>query len=509
MDCKGEAEDANPDDASIASCTAADARSAARKVARRVLAAVLDTDPNSIRVLNRPVPRGCSEKSQKQEWALRTHTHCYPLSLVEIIKRASLPYVTRTRLSNRLPDPVVVKFYLYMATVSHAFITPITVVYMQSQGVGLAGVGTVQSLFWVGMTIAEVPTGYIGDRIGRRTSLFLATATIGAAIMGFWLADSFIEFAAVYLVWATGVTFRSGSLGAWLYDTLDERLDADEFARIRGRGGSVVLVVTAVGSLAGAFLYELDPLYPFLSTASLAALGLIVLWTFPTTSLDNQSTGTDNSGDPDDETSDTLEFVEALKTARQHLTSQHLRWFVVYTGALYVAHQVVSTFIQPAALAAGLEVTQLGVLYAVIVGLSAGASAAAGRVKDTFGIEGWFMMAPLVVGVPLAATALTPLMALPAIAGVRFVDKLSSPLRKQYINDRVPSVGRATILSAVSMVFGIVAAPARILGGIASEQFSVSLMLAGLGVIVLVVIAGVYAGATPFTGSQPQSVGGG
>ncbi|MEZ3144742.1 MFS transporter [Halobaculum sp. MBLA0143] len=405
-------------------------------------------------------------------------------------------------LGGRLPDPVVVKFYLYMATLSNAFITPITVVYMQSKGVGLAGVGAVQALFWVGLTLAEVPTGYVSDRFGHRTSLFFATTTIGAAILGFWFADGVVGFGVVYLVWSVGITFRSGSLGAWLYDTLEARLSTDEFARVRGRGGSVVLGVSAAGSLAGAPLYEIDPLYPFVCTAALAGLGLVVLWTFPTADDHPASDETDGTG------AETLEFVQAIRTARRHLTGRELRWFVAYTGALYVAHQVVSAFIQPAALASGLSVAQLGPLYAAITGLSAVASWLSGTVERRLGVRGWFTLAPLLVGVPLLVTAVSPLAALPAIAGVRFVDKLSGTLRKQYINDRVSSVGRATVLSAVSMVFGVVTVPARVLGGVVGDGFSVFVTFAGVGVVVLLVAGGIHATREPFVERTQSRAGG-
>lgn len=407
-------------------------------------------------------------------------------------------------LSDRLPDPIVLKFYLYMATVSNAFITPITVVYMESKGVSLAGVGTVQALFWVGLTTAEIPTGYVSDRFGHRTSLFFATTTIGVAILGFWFADSFLTFSLIYIFWAVGITFRSGSLGAWLYDTLEDRLDTDDFARVRGRGGSVVLGVSAVGSLVGAVLYEINPFYPFACTAGLVGVGLIVLWTFPTVDTHSEPDEANDGGVTDEP----LEFVQAIRTAQQYLTGEELRWFIVYTGALYVAHQVVSTFIQPAALASGLTVTQLGPLYAGITGLSAVASWLAGTVKERFGIRGWFTFAPLLVGVPLLMTIVSPLAALPAVAGVRFVDKLSGTLRKQYVNDRVSSVGRATVLSAVSMVFGVVTVPARILGGVVGEQFSVFVMFGGLGAVVLLVTLGVHVAKTPFVEHGQTTSGG-
>lgn len=398
-------------------------------------------------------------------------------------------------LADSLPDPLVLKFYLYMVTVSHAFVTPITVVYMQSQGLGLAEVGVVQSAFWIGVILGEVPTGYLGDRFGRRTSLFVATALIAVAIFWFGTASSYPEFVAVYLLWAVGITFRSGSLGAWLYDALQEHLDPEEFARVRGRGNSVVLSVTAAGSLAGGVLYELDPRYPFLATGTLVATGLVVLWTFPRTAVD------------EDDDSDPFEFLEALRLMRGKIAGRQLRWFVVYMAVLYAASEVVSTFTQPTALAAGVSIEQLGVLFAGITGVSAVGSYFAGDVKETLGIRKWFAVAPVIVTLPLVAVTVMPLLAIPAIISVQLVDKVSEPLWKQYINDRTPSVGRATVLSGVSMAFGLVAVPSRIAAGALGDATSEFVMFAAVGGVVLLVSGLVYLGASPFAGEQPEDAG--
>lgn len=393
--------------------------------------------------------------------------------------------------SSRLPSPVVLKFYLYMVTVSNAFVTPLTTTHMELNGLTLAQMGTVGALFWVGMTLGEVPTGYLGDRFGRRASLFAATGIIGVSVVVYGYLDSFLGFALVNLSWAVGVTFRSGSLGAWLYEALDERLDADEYARVSGRGGSIVLSTSAVGALAGGRLYEIDPRLPFAATGALSVIGVAVLATFPVTEPDQEEREEDENDSP-------LGFREAVRTAGDVLGASELRWFVGYVGVLYIAHEIVSGFVQPAALRAGVSVGQIGLFYAGVTGLSALASSTTGWVKERIGVTRWFTVAPLLVGVPLLATVYSPVVALPAMATVRIVDKVSGPLKKQYVNDRIDSEGRATVLSTMSMLFGAATVPAEILSGALGDATSLPVVYATVGALTLVLVGTIYVGGTPF-----------
>lgn len=400
-------------------------------------------------------------------------------------------------LARFVPSPLVAKFYLYMATTSNAFLSPITVIYMLSQGVNYTQVGIVQSLFWAGMIGGEVPTGYLGDRLGRRYSLLLSTLVIAAVVVGFGFADGFYEFAAVYLLWAVGVTFRSGSLGAWLYDALEERLNADEFSRVRGRGNSIVLAVSAVGSLVGGYLYTVDTRLPFFATGILAVIGFVVLLTFPTIRLGDE-----------DEDGGSFTFLDSLRVVREELAGRQLRWFLLYAGLIYVTQQVVNVFIQPASLEVGASVEQIGFLYAGFNGLAAVASYFTGFVKDRVGVERWFLLAPLLMGLPLLAVVASPLLVLPAIVGVRLINQITSPLRNQYINDRTPSRGRATILSAASMFFGLLAMPARIGAGGLADATSLLNMFVVLGGALLVGAVTIRYFVSPFepsTATTPET----
>jgi len=54
----------------------------------------------------------------------------------------------------------------------------------------------VQGALLFSMVVWELPTGYLGDRLGRRTALALGSVVTLAVMAGFALANSTLGFAA-------------------------------------------------------------------------------------------------------------------------------------------------------------------------------------------------------------------------------------------------------------------------------------------------------------------------
>lgn len=88
---------------------------------------------------------------------------------------------------------------------------PIFVLFVQSNGLSLAQVGVLESVWMVAILLSEVPTGYVADRVGQRNSLIIGGVITIASAVAFALMTTFLAFVAVRTVWAVGTTFRSGS----------------------------------------------------------------------------------------------------------------------------------------------------------------------------------------------------------------------------------------------------------------------------------------------------------
>ena len=86
----------------------------------------------------------------------------------------------------------------------------------------------------------------------------------------------------------------------------------------------------------------------------------------------------------------------------------------------------------------------------------------------------------------LAGMLVEPWLAIPGFVGMRIVKSLSYAFRGQYLNDHLPSLGRATVLSTASMVYGLSFVVFRVGGGAVADTVGPDLAIVALAVAVAV-----------------------
>ena len=101
-------------------------------------------------------------------------------------------------------------------------------------------------------------------------------------------------------------------------------------------------------------------------------------------------------------------------------------------------------------------------------------------------MRAWFLGLPFVVGGALVGMYLVPVLALPTFLLARGLADVTRSFAAQYVNDRIGTVGRATVLSAMAMVSGLSVIPFQLGSGILSDIVSplYALAVAG-GVLIL------------------------
>ena len=408
---------------------------------------------------------------------------------------------------------VVLKYYLYRAVGGPGFIAPIYVLYLLSNGLSYAELGAIGAIQGVIVLAGEIPTGYVGDRIGRRNSLLVAQVLLTGSAVGMILASSFLAFTVSFGLLSFAMTFVSGSDDAWLYDILQEHLDEDRYTHVRGRGGAVGQWVTAATMIAGSLLYVVEPIYPFVAVLAMRVLTFLVVLTLPKTARFANGRGNANEeGESNDGAAqnDRLTIVDALPIIRRKLTEPPLRSFVAYVALFIGLTMPANAYVQPitvdalessvgsALAAAGIpEAASLGVLYASFTAVSAIASDRASDLEAAFGVRKALLVVPVVTGAMMVLPALLSVLAFPMFFVLRGSRSILRPITGQYVNDHVESVGRATVLSAVSMVYSLARIPTTFASGVVADWFSPLLSVAALGGTFLVIGLALFAWRPP------------
>jgi hypothetical protein len=387
----------------------------------------------------------------------------------------------------------VVRYYGYKATTAVEFYRPVMYLFFLAQGLTFTQITLLEAIYNLTTVLGEVPTGYVGDRVGRRDSLLVGTGLVSLTLVGIGLSGSFLALAGLYVCWSMGYNFRSGSEDAWLYDTLADGAESDAFAGVRGRGESVSLAVGVGAAVLGGYLGSLDLSYPWFVAAGVTALGIPVLLTVE-----------DAGGHGEDGTDPGL--GRTLGIVRETLARRNVRALVVYYYVLYAAvTYLVFVFLQPVfrTVVVDLGVAEarveslLGLFYAAYSLVGAGLSYYTGAIEERVGIGTWFLVLPFLVGGALVGMWFVPVLALPTFLLARGLADVTRSFAGQYVNDRVGSTGRATVLSAMAMVSGLAVVPFQLGSGVISDAVSPLFALAVAGGVLVVGSALVLAWEVP------------
>ncbi|MEF8801588.1 MAG: MFS transporter [Halolamina sp.] len=368
---------------------------------------------------------------------------------------------------------LIYRYYLYRITTSAGFYLPVSVVILKHKGFGLEFIGFAYAVYALGTLLSEIPTGYLGDRLGRRASLALG-CLLRVFVIGLYpFLETAGAYLAIHLVWATGRSFRSGTQDAWLYEVLEARFDESAFARVESRGRMARLLVSAGGAIVGSLLYGMNPAFPFVVNAGLATLGLPLLATFP-----------EIAGANEPDAAERFTVGDALTLLRVQARRPSIRWFVAYAALFHALFLVTRIYEQPAFDEIGVPVAGFGLLYAGFKLASAGAASTVGHLEASLGVRGVFAFLIPLYGLAYAGLLVLPALVIPVLFLNRGLSTVTAPLRNQYLNDRLENVGRSTVLSGAAMALALVGGVARVVAGAAASGLDAVALLGWAGVVI-------------------------
>ena len=159
----------------------------------------------------------------------------------------------------------ITKLYAFSTLQKTLFPMAIITLFWKDQiGLTLTEILLLQAIFSAATVVLEYPSGYLGDRLGYRNTLTIASI-LGVAGWGVYtIADSFTTVLVAEVLLGAALSFISGSDSALLYESL--RAEGLEwlYARCEGRMNGFAQTGEAAGALFAGVLYASVPLLPFI-----------------------------------------------------------------------------------------------------------------------------------------------------------------------------------------------------------------------------------------------------
>lgn len=171
-----------------------------------------------------------------------------------------------------------VRLYPWYALSFNAYFwMPVYVLYFL-QHMPLATVLRLEAIYYLGVVILEVPSGYFSDRFGRRPTLLLAALFLLFAYVLFFLGDSFGVFAIAQVLLAAGLAFNSGTDTSLHYDSLASMGREAEYDQREAVASRNMLLASGLAGLLGGAVAMAGLRYAYLlsAAAALASLGIAI-----------------------------------------------------------------------------------------------------------------------------------------------------------------------------------------------------------------------------------------
>ena len=148
----------------------------------------------------------------------------------------------------------IARFFCYALLTSCLFSRGIFMLYLTHKGLSIAQVGLYQMLVQLSMFLLEVPTGSIGDKLGKIRSLQIGTLLLLLHCVLMMALRQPAALVALGFLEGMGYTFCSGSDDALFYELLKKHHREADYLRLNARLKSAQSILTGATISAGALI---------------------------------------------------------------------------------------------------------------------------------------------------------------------------------------------------------------------------------------------------------------
>jgi len=352
------------------------------------------------------------------------------------------------------------KSYVYRFLMNFQLWWPIWVIYLQQErGLSLTRITILDVPFLLLVVLAEVPTGAIADRFGRRTSLILGSGLFAIAVFIFGIAESYPVILLSYTVWGLALTFQSGADTAILYDSLKAVGREPDFQKINSRLWALTSLSVLIAILIGAPIAAATSFTFAITLSAVIALAAVpIAWSMHEPQGEHGGAHEDYFGT----------VRTGVRDAWEH---PRLRYMILFSAVLMACTYAPMVFAQPFLAEHGVSLGNLGLWQAPIRAAGVVGALFAAQLVSRLGERGAFFAMPTAIVIAMIALAgVDQTWAAAAYLLVGAVAGIQNPVLATYINRHIPSSRRATMLSVQNLVGNLILAGIQPLSGYVADS---------------------------------------
>ena len=248
----------------------------------------------------------------------------------------------------------IIKMYFLKGVLWFMLSMPIIVLFFQEHGLSLTEIMTLQAIYSFTVALFEIPSGYLADFFGRRTSIILSSIFSFLGYLFFCFYSGFYFFLIAQVLLGIAGSLISGSDSALIYDTLIQIDKKNAYTKIEGKNYAIGNFSEAIAGIFGGFLAVTSLYLPVYIQTVVLFLSIPIAFTLVEPKF-KKGNRIDRS----------FKFIsDVVKYAL--VDSAKLKWLIIFSSAMGLATLSIAWFAQPFFTIINLPLAYFGVIWALL-----------------------------------------------------------------------------------------------------------------------------------------------
>ena len=174
----------------------------------------------------------------------------------------------------------ILKFNYYKIFTKRVYLPLIAIFLIDQGGVTLEQIAIIGSITAIVQFIMEIPSGYFADRFGHKKTLVLGASLCALSVLPYIFSPSFFGGLIASAGFFGGYSFTSGTIQAFIHETLLSLGKDQDYSRIMGHGQSFGLLGNVLLVSLVPLTYSIHPKLPFIIGFLCLLIALFIVLSF-------------------------------------------------------------------------------------------------------------------------------------------------------------------------------------------------------------------------------------
>ena len=335
--------------------------------------------------------------------------------------------------------------YVYNFLLQLNITSAIWVLYLAFKGMTLVEIGFLESIYHIAGLLVELPSGAIADLYGKKFCVVIGRVLEVISCLLMIISNSFWGFAIAFVFSSVAMSLHSGAAEALVYDSLKELGEEDKYKKIWGELAFVMSIAQGVAVLLGGILADVKFLYAYILGLIIQVIATVVAYRFDEPTIHKQK-------EKVKENVLTAQLRISIKVLSKRKVVLYLIVFSALVGSLQTT---VFFYSQQYFSQMSYSKTRIAIICAISSFIEAISSKYAYKLEKRLNLKGILISIATVNVLALMGLAFMKDLAIVFFLVTSITGGLAFTIFSDYINARIPSEYRATILSIDSLCFSM------------------------------------------------------